>query len=73
LKDPRGKAILLRLISEATCTSQSADADAPRARLTYADVEALNPRLIYASLTAYGEGPERDREDSISRILGVPV
>jgi len=31
--------------------------------LTYEDLKALNPRMIYASLTAYGEqGPERDRE-----------
>ena len=31
--------------------------------LTYEDLAETNPRLIYASLTAYGEqGPERDRE-----------
>ena len=31
-------------------------------RLNYEDVKALNPRLIYASLTGYGEtGPDRDR------------
>jgi formyl-CoA transferase len=30
--------------------------------ITYEDLKALNPSLIYASLTAYGEqGPERDR------------
>lgn len=30
--------------------------------LTYEDLKCLNPRLIYASLTAYGEqGPEADR------------
>ena len=31
--------------------------------LTYEDLKPLNPRMIYASLTAYGEnGPEKDRE-----------
>jgi crotonobetainyl-CoA:carnitine CoA-transferase CaiB-like acyl-CoA transferase len=64
LKDPRGKAILLRLISE--CDVYITNQPMPMRRalgLSYADVEALNPRLIYASLTAYGEaGPERDRE-----------
>ena len=31
-------------------------------RLTYEDLRPLNPRMIYASLTAYGEkGPERER------------
>lgn len=31
--------------------------------LTYEDLAPLNPRMIYASFTAYGEeGPERDRE-----------
>src|SRR5471032_8499 len=31
-------------------------------RLTYEDMKAVNPRLIYASLTGYGEsGPDRDR------------
>ena len=31
-------------------------------RLAYEDMKAVNPRLIYASLTGYGEsGPDRDR------------
>lgn len=33
-----------------------------RYRLRYEDVSALNPRIIYVSLTGYGqEGPEKDR------------
>ncbi len=32
-------------------------------KLTYEDLRPLNPRMIYSSLTAYGEdGPERDRK-----------
>lgn len=34
-----------------------------RLNLTYEDLKPMNPSMIYASLTAYGEkGPERDRE-----------
>ena len=33
-------------------------------RLAYDDVKKVNPKLIYASLTGYGEsGPDRDRPD----------
>jgi len=64
LKDPRGKAILLQLVGE--CDVYVTNQPMPMRRalgLTYPDIRSLNPRLIYASLTAYGEaGPERDRE-----------
>jgi len=64
LKDPRGRAILERLIAE--CDVYITNQPMPMRRklgITYADLSALNPRMIYASLTAYGEhGPERDRE-----------
>jgi crotonobetainyl-CoA:carnitine CoA-transferase CaiB-like acyl-CoA transferase len=64
LKDPRGKAILLRLIAQ--CDVYVTNQPMPMRRalgITYDDVKDLNSRLIYASLTAYGEsGPERDRE-----------
>ncbi len=64
LKDPRGKAVLKRLIAD--CDVYVTNQPMPMRRalgLTYADLSALNPRMIYASLTAYGEhGPERDRE-----------
>lgn len=64
LKDPRGKAILLRLVAD--CDVYVTNQPLPMRRafgLTYDDLKGLNPRMIYASLTAYGEaGPERDRE-----------
>ncbi len=64
LKDPRGKAILIHLIED--CDVYVTNQPMPMRRalgLTYADLAQVNPRMIYASLTAYGEdGPERDRE-----------
>jgi crotonobetainyl-CoA:carnitine CoA-transferase CaiB-like acyl-CoA transferase len=64
LKDPRGKAILLRLVAD--CDVYVTNQPMPMRRalgLTYDDLKQINPRLIFASLTAYGEGgPERDRE-----------
>jgi crotonobetainyl-CoA:carnitine CoA-transferase CaiB-like acyl-CoA transferase len=64
LKDPRGKAILARLIAEADVYVTNQPMPMRRALgLTYTDLAPINPRLIYASLTAYGEaGPDRDRE-----------
>ncbi len=64
LKDPRGKSILTRLVAD--CDIYVTNHPMPMRRrfgLTYEDLKCVNPRLIYASLTAYGEaGPERDRE-----------
>ena len=64
LKDPRGKAILLRLVAD--CDVYVTNQPMPMRRalgLTYDDLKQINPRMIFASLTAYGEdGPERDRE-----------
>ena len=64
LKDPRGKAILDRLIEDCDVYVTNQPQSLRRSLgLTYEDLAAQNPRLIYASLTAYGEtGPEQDRE-----------
>jgi len=64
LKTDEGMAILHRLIRDCDIyvTNQPL-ALRRKLALNYADIAALNPRMIYASLTAYGEeGPERDRE-----------
>ena len=64
LKSDQGREILRRMVSE--CDIYITNTTQPMRRewgLTYEDLAAINPRLIYASLTAYGEqGPERDRE-----------
>ncbi|MFT5210732.1 MAG: crotonobetainyl-CoA:carnitine CoA-transferase CaiB-like acyl-CoA transferase [Flavobacterium sp.] len=64
LKSAEGRAILLKLVADCDVyiTNHS-----PKMRedwgLGYEALHQLNPRLIYASLTAYGEqGPERNRE-----------
>lgn len=64
LKHPEGKAILERLIAD--CDVYITNQPLPMRRglgLDYEHLAPLNPRMIYASLTAYGEaGPERDKE-----------
>jgi len=64
LKSAEGKAILERLIR--SCDVYITNQPLPMRRalgLTWEDLQPLNDRMIYASLTAYGEaGPERDRE-----------
>jgi len=64
LKKPEGRDILHNLIRE--CDVYITNHPMPMRRslgLTYDDLAPLNERLIYASLTAYGEeGPEKDRE-----------
>lgn len=64
LKSPEGMEILHRLVRE--CDVYITNHPLPMRRalnLEYEDLKALNPGMIYASLTAYGEdGPDRDRE-----------
>ena len=63
LKKPEARAALDRLIAVSDmliCNFPPPVRD--KLRLGYDDVKAVNPRLIYASLTGYGEtGPDRDR------------
>ncbi|MDX1382471.1 MAG: CoA transferase, partial [Thermoanaerobaculia bacterium] len=62
LKAEAGREILLRLVAD--CDVYITNQPFPvrrRLALEYEDLAPLNPRLIYASLTAFGEkGPERD-------------
>lgn len=64
LKTDRGMEAMRRLIEgcDVFITNQPYDSR-ERMRLTYEDLKSSNPRLIYASLTAYGEhGAERNRK-----------
>ena len=63
LKKPEARAALDRLIEKADiliCNFPPPVRD--KLKLTYDDTRKVNPKLIYASLTGYGEsGPDRDR------------
>jgi crotonobetainyl-CoA:carnitine CoA-transferase CaiB-like acyl-CoA transferase len=64
LKSAEGKGILERMVRG--CDVYITNQPLPMRRalgLTWEDLQPLNARMIYASLTAYGEeGPERDNE-----------
>ncbi len=64
LKDPRGMNVLHRLVADCDVFITNHPLPVRDALgLNYEDLRPLNPRMIYASLTAYGEaGPERGRK-----------
>ena len=62
ISKPRGREVLERLLrwADVFVTNMRLSARGRR-RISYEDLAAINPRLIYASLTAYGElGPDAD-------------
>ena len=63
LKQPDAQAVLHRLVADADVLITNHPLPLRvRLGLDWARLEALNPRLIYASLTGYGEsGPEADK------------
>ncbi|WP_421996297.1 CaiB/BaiF CoA transferase family protein [Reyranella sp.] len=63
LKHDAARPVLERLIAWADVMIVNFPPPArERLRLRWEDVQALNPRLVYCSLTGYGEtGPDRDR------------
>lgn len=62
LKHDTGRAVLARLVASADVMITNFPIPVrERNRIRYEDVARLNPRLVYASLTGYGEtGEERD-------------
>ncbi|MBI2963267.1 MAG: CoA transferase [Deltaproteobacteria bacterium] len=60
---PEGREVVLRLLRGADVFLSNLRAGAlERAGLAYADVKAVNPRIIYATLSGYGtRGPDKDR------------
>lgn len=73
LKQEQGRAILLKLVESADILVENyRPAVKDRLRIGYAELSLLNPRLIYASLSGFGqEGPYRDRPGLDQVIQGM--
>ena len=74
LKSPEGVAILKKLVARADVLVENYRPDVKeRLGIGYATVAAINPRLVYASISGYGEeGPYRMRPgfDQIAQGMG---
>jgi len=83
LKDPRGRDITERLVTEMDVFLENfRPGTAERLGLGYDDLHRINPRLVYASISGYGQtGPDRQRggydlmaqgRGGLMSITGVP-
>ena len=78
LQSDAGKAALRRLVETADVFIHSMRAKAiAKLGFSYADVAAINPRIVYTNCYGYGRrGPDRDRtayDDTIQAECGVPA
>lgn len=79
LKHPDGRDIFLKLASGADCVlEQFRPGVVDRLGINYAAVADVNPRIVYCSLTGFGQnGPHRDRSGhdlnylALSGVLGL--
>lgn len=74
LKNPAGRAALLRLAASADVVIENFRPDVKtRLGIDYENLRAINPRIIYTSISAYGQtGPYRERPgfDQIAQGMG---
>jgi formyl-CoA transferase len=74
LKNPAGRAVLLRLAKDADVVIENFRPDVKtRLKIDYAHLREANPRIVYASISAYGQtGPYRERPgfDQIAQGMG---
>lgn len=63
LKHPKGLAVFKRLVARADVLLENYRPDVKfRLGIDYDSLKAVNPRLVYASISGYGQdGPDRDR------------
>jgi crotonobetainyl-CoA:carnitine CoA-transferase CaiB-like acyl-CoA transferase len=79
LKEPAGKDIFLKMASRADCVlEQFRPGVVDRLGINYAAVAELNPRIVYCSLSGFGQdGPHRERSGhdlnylALSGVLGL--
>ena len=73
LKHEEGRAILLRAVETADVLVENFRPDVKhRLRIDYETLAALNPRLVYASISGFGEdGPYRDRPGFDQIVQGM--
>ncbi len=79
LKDPRGRAVFLELAEKADVVLESfRPGVVDRLGVGYEDIKAINPRVIYCSISGYGQdGPYRLRPGhdinyiSVAGLLGM--
>ncbi len=74
LKDPRGLEVLKRLVATADVLVENYRPDVKhKLGIDYETLSAINPRLVYASISGFGEdGPYRDRAgfDQVAQGMG---
>jgi len=73
LKQEEGRAILLRAVGTADVLAENFRPDVKhRLRIDYETLAKLNPRLVYASISGFGEdGPYRDRPGLDQIVQGM--
>lgn len=74
LKAPEGLEIFYKLVAKADVVVENYRPDVKdRLKIDYATLEAINPRIVYASISGFGQdGPYRDRPgfDQIAQGMG---
>ena len=74
LKSDAGRAVLLRMAKDADVIVENFRPDVKhRLKIGYEELRAINPRIVYASISAYGQdGPYRERPgfDQIAQGMG---
>ncbi|MEA2741380.1 MAG: hypothetical protein QOH05_4687, partial [Acetobacteraceae bacterium] len=74
LKSPEGVAVMKRLVAKADVVVENYRPDVKfRLGVDYESLKAINPRIVYASISGFGQdGPYRDRPgfDQIAQGMG---